>query len=202
MKRFLPVILCLLLAALAVGLLTGELTTDKRVSNPIPEGATALVFGSQEETGPCRVVTDQAVINRLRSAYRWTNHHLICCLDGEVAAYVDALTGSRLAPWDVSKDKVYADRSVASYNIEFRCLLYRAWENAVPMYRTVVYAPDASACAAIRETLLAQGVPADCLAAYDPHVRNNRAEIHIITPEALTDAQQAALKRECRVTFP
>lgn len=204
MKRFLLIVLCILFAALAFGLLTGELVTDKSVSNPIPEGATALIFGPKEETGPCRVVTDQAAIDRLRSAYRWSNYHLRCCLEaeGEVAACLDVLTGSRLEPWELSKDKVFADQRIASYNIGFRCLLYRAWEEAAPMYRTVVYASDASFCTVIRDTLLEQGVSADCLAAYDPHVAGGRVEIHIITSEALTNAQRAALRCECRVTFP
>lgn len=124
MQRIIPLLLALLLLLSGCSL-QEELLTEKRRINPIPADATALVFTGVSGT---RTVSDPEVISALRASYRWTNYHLHCCLEGEVAARMTIIAGGSLHP--AEPGKVYADPDVPSYNPAFRRLLRCVWESA------------------------------------------------------------------------
>lgn len=125
MKRLLPLLLALLL--LCGCSLQEECFTEKRRINPIPEGTTALIFTPANSRSSV-TITDPDDIAALRAAYRWTNEHLHCCLDGEVAAYLSVAVNGSLR--STEPGKIYADPAVPSYNAEFRRLLFALWESA------------------------------------------------------------------------
>ena len=184
--------LLLILVALMALLLTGcDLLVMERIeTNPINERTTAIVFDGQDESGMVYVVTDAETIAGLGAAYRWTHAHMRCCLEGEVAEVMDFLEGSRIAPWELSRDRLYASDDVPAYNAAYRKALRAARESAVPMYRTEVLADlpqrAAEVEAALPGSIVAvssyRGKPTDWL------------DMYILTPEPLT-AEELSLLR-------
>lgn len=127
MKRRLLLLLIVLLLPLSGCMLSEELMTEKRRVQPFPEGTTAIVFEPRDGSAP-RVVDDERVIAALQEAYRWTNYHAICCLEGEVAADITVYVNGQRHP--AERDKLYADQSIPSFNAEFRQLLWQVWLSA------------------------------------------------------------------------
>lgn len=191
MKKLIMLLVCLLMCLLLSGCsLERLLAMDTVEANPVSEACTALVFGGQEENGPVWVVTDAERIAALREDYRWTHAHMLCCLEGTVTDYIDFVCGDSLAPWELSKPKLYAEDDVPAYNAAFRRSLRAARENAVPMYRTVGQADLPGRAAEVEAALPGcivaisnyRGKPTDWL------------EMHILTPEPLTAEEITALR--------
>lgn len=120
---------CALLLLLVLLPLTGctlseELLTEKRRVQPFPEGTTAIIFEPRDGSAD-RIVTDERVIAALQEAYRWTNDHAFCCLEGEVTADITVYVNGQRHP--AERQKLYTDLSVPSFNREFRELLRQVW---------------------------------------------------------------------------
>ena len=117
-------LLLVLLLPLTGCTLSEELLTEKRRVQPFPEGTTAIIFEPRDGSAD-RIVTDERVIAALQEAYRWTNYHAFCCLEGEVTADITVYVNGQRHP--AERQKLYADLSVPSFNREFRELLRQVW---------------------------------------------------------------------------
>ena len=168
---------------------------DKVEANPINPLTTAFVFGGTEKEGPVWVVTDAKVIARLQRSYRWTNKHMICCLEGTVDGYVDYYEGNRYPMTDL-RHKLYAEGNVPAFNAAFRRELSAARKNAVPMYRTVGWT-DAPVCAAEVEAALP-----GCIVAVGNYRTLQGLEMHILTPQPLTAEEITLLRQLDGVRIP
>lgn len=193
MKKLLPMLLCLLL------LLSGcsmerLMAMETHEANPVSSACTALVFGAREANGPVWVVTDAETIAGLRDSYQWTHDHMLCCLEGTVTDYIDFVEGNVLAPWELSKHKLYQEDDVLAYNAVFRQRLRAARDNAVPMHRTVVQADSADRLDDIRSAL------PGCIAACDQS--GSGTAVHVITQAPLTEAEIELLRSLPGVTLP
>lgn len=195
MRKLLPLLMCLLLLT---GCSMEALFADKYESNPINVGTTSIIFGGQEANGPVWVVTDDKTIARLQDSYRWTNKHMLCCLEGTVTDYLDFYEGSRIVPWELSRHKLYADNAVPAYNAGFRRELRVARDSAIPMYRTMACA-DLPSRAAEVEVALPGCIVA--VSAYRPKP-TDWLEMHILTPEPLTAEELSVLRQLDGVRIP
>lgn len=102
---------------------------DKIYANPIGEDVTALEFCLADGSATF-LLEDQETIARLRSAYRWTNYHMYCCLaPEEVYARVYEVVGGTRNPREPMK--VYDSWDVPSFNLEFRLLLKKVCDDAL-----------------------------------------------------------------------
>ena len=193
MKKLFPLLLCLLLLLSGCSL-EKLMAMETHEANPVSSDCTALVFGAREENGPVWVVTDAKTIAGLRNSYQWTHDHMLCCLEGTVTDYIDFVEGSTLAPWELSKHKLYQEENVLSYNAAFRQRLRTARDRAVPMHRTVVQVVSAARLGDIRSAL------PGCIAVCGQSSAGTT--VHIITPEPLTPNELAALAALPGVTLP
>lgn len=195
MRKLIPLLMCLLLLT---GCSMEALFADKYESNPINARTTTIIFGGQEANGPVRVVTDQQTIARLQDSYRWTNKHMLCCLEGTVTDYLDFYEGSRIVPWEVNRHKLYADNDVPAYNAGFRRELRAARDSAIPMHRTMIYADLPSRAAEVEAAL------PGCIVAVSTyrHKPTDWLEMHILTPEPLTQEELSILRRLTGVRLP
>ena len=195
MKKLIPMLLGLLLLLSGCSL-ERLMAMEIHESNPVSESTTALVFGGQEETGPVWVVTDAKTIAALRRSYQWTHDHMRCCLEGTVTDYIDFIEGSCLAPWDVSKHKLYQEDDVLAYNAAFRRELRVARDKAIPMQRTVAYADAPQRAQAVEAAL------PGCIVAIDSVRTAQGLEMHIISSEALSAEAMSTLRSIPGVTLP
>ncbi len=102
---------------------------DKMYNNPINEDVVALEFVLADGSASIRL-DDQKTISRLRSAYRWTNYHMYCCLEpDEVYARVYEVTDGSRNPSEPMK--VYNSLDIPSFNLEFRMLLKQVCDKLV-----------------------------------------------------------------------
>ena len=124
LRRYALLLLLILLLPLTGCTLPEELLTEKRRVQPFPEGTTAIIF-EPRDGAPSRIVTDEQVIAALQEAYRWTNGHTFCCLEGEVTADITVYVNGQRHP--AERQKLYTDLSVPSFNREFRELLRQVW---------------------------------------------------------------------------
>ena len=195
-KKLIVLLLCLVMCLLLSGCSLERLLAMETVeANPVSEACTALIFGGREENGPVWVVTDTEIISALRDDYQWTHAHMLCCLEGTVTDYIDFVCGDSLAPWELSKPKLYAEGDVLAYNAAFRRSLRAAREGAVPMYRTVVYVGSACGMDDIRAAL------PGCMAVCGSESHGMEV-VHILTPEPLTEAELSILRKLEGVRVP
>lgn len=124
LRRYALLLLLILLLPLTGCTLPEELLTEKRRVQPFPEWTTAIIF-EPRDGAPSRIVTDEQVIAALQEAYRWTNVHAFCCLEGEVTADITVYVNGQRHP--AERQKLYTDLSVPSFNREFRELLRQVW---------------------------------------------------------------------------
>jgi hypothetical protein len=192
-KKLLPMLLCLLLLLSGCSL-ERLMAMETHEANPVSSACTALVFGAREANGPVWVVTDAETIAGLRDSYQWTHDHMLCCLEGTVTDYIDFVEGNVLAPWELSKHKLYQEDDVLAYNAVFRQRLRAARDNAVPMHRTVVQADSADRLDDIRSAL------PGCIAAFDQS--GTSTTVHVITQAPLTEAEIELLRSLPGVTLP
>lgn len=102
---------------------------DKVYNNPIDNSVMALEFRLADGSATYRLDNPET-IDRLRSAYRWTNYHMYCCLaPDDVYARVYEVTDGRRNP--VEPIKVYNSLFVPSFNLEFRMLLKQICDELV-----------------------------------------------------------------------
>lgn len=193
MKKLLPTLLCLLLLLSGCSL-ERLMAMETHEANPVSSACTALVFGAREENGPVWVVTDAETIAGLRDSYQWTHDHMLCCLEGTVTDYIDFVEGNVLAPWELSKHKLYQEDDVLAYNAAFRQRLRAARDSAVPMHRTVVQVDSADRLGDISSAL------PGCIAACDQSGAGTA--VHIITPAPLTAQELSTLRSLPGVTLP
>ncbi len=195
MKKLMPMPMLLAALLLLSGCsLEALLAMETHEANPVSSACTALVFGTREENGPVWVVTDTQTIASLRDSYQWTHDHMLCCLEGTITDYIDFVEGNALAPWELSKHKLYQEDDVLAYNAAFRQRLRAARDSAVPMRRTVVQVDSADRLDDIRTAL------PGCIAACDQSGAGTA--VHIITPEPLTAAERSTLRSLPGVTLP
>lgn len=124
LRRCALLLLLMLLLPLTGCTLSEELLTEKRRVQPFPEGTTVIIFEPRDGSAD-RIVTDERVIAALQEAYRWTNDHAFCCLEGEVTADITVFVNGQRHP--AERQKLYTDLSVPSFNREFRELLRQVW---------------------------------------------------------------------------
>ena len=193
MKKLIPMLLCLLLLLSGCSL-ERLMAMETHEANPVSSACTALVFGAREENGPVWVVTDEKTIAGLRDSYQWTHDHMLCCLEGTVTDYIDFVEGNVLAPWELSKHKLYQEDDVPAYNAAFRQRLRAARDSAVPMHRTVVQVNSPDRLGAIRAAF------PDCIAASSQNGAGTT--VHIIAPAPLTETEIELLRTLPGVTLP
>ena len=127
MKRYWPMIIVLAVLLAAYFLIEAPFV-DKRYTNPIGENVTALEFRLADGSGTYRL-EDPEIIDRLRSAYRWTNYHMYCCLAPQATyARVYEVVGEEYPREPI---KVYNSLAVPSFNLEFRLLLKKVCDEMV-----------------------------------------------------------------------
>lgn len=195
LNRIITLLMLFTLPCLLGGCSLDSLLAEKTEAPLINDRTTAIVFGGTEQDGPVWVVTDKAVINQLQHSYRWTNAHMVCCLEGTVTGYADCIEGTLLVETDM-RMKLYAEDDVPAYNAAFQRELTAARENAVPMYRTTGRAASAD-CAADIEAALP-----GCIVAIGSYPRSQGLEVHILTPQPLTEAELTTLQALPGVTIP
>ena len=195
MKRIIALLVLCSFPFLLGGCSLEGLLAEKTEAPIINDRTTAVIFGGTEKDGPVWVVTDEDAISRMQSSYRWTNAHMVCCLEGTVTGYADCFEGTQLVETDM-RMKFYAEDDVPAYNAAFEDALTAARENAIPMYRTTAWVDSADGAAQVEAAL------PGAIVAMGSWPRQQGLEMHILTAQPLTEEELSTLRALPGVTMP
>ena len=169
---------------LVYALFSGFLVEKNRV-NPIPDDVDAIVFWPEDDGELCRVITDEAVIDKLRAAYRWTNGHMFCCMEKPLE-YLDVIIAGETQSAEASE--YHESLLTDSYNWLFRILLHRARNEAPVLIRKAVMVRDDVALPAVQKLF-----PDYFVYCRDLREDDGQWELNILSGNVLTAEDEALL---------